>query len=111
MKKLLAESLNEWKLFGKKADTPVDPYENEYKIGKQIENLFHELGFDDAAVGSFGHNRVGIDCEHSNQMFLIKKNGDIYYEGIEFTGEQKPEKIGNINDPDELKKELEKILV
>lgn len=115
MKKLLAESLNEWKLFGKKENDPQmsedDPYEYEYKIGKEIEKVFHKLGFDDAFVGSFGPNRVGIECEKSTQMFLIKKNGDIYYEGIEFTEEQKPEKIGNINYPGELEAPLEKILV
>lgn len=89
----------------------TEAYENEYHVGKQIEGLFHELGFEDADLSSIGPNHVGVYSEHSNQMFKIKNNGDVYYEGIEFVKEIKPKKIGNLKDSKRLQGELKKILV
>jgi hypothetical protein len=109
MKKLVKESLNEWNLF-KHNDTEDIPYTKEYQIGKKLVSIFRELGFY-GAVGALGEDHVVIECEHGNFMFYIE-NDNIYYEGIEFTDElEAAEFIGNINNPEELKAELEKILV
>ena len=108
MKKLLSESLDEWNLFRNNINT--DPYEEEYKTGEELVSIFNEIGFK-ATVGSLGKNLVGIECENNNFMFYLEDD-DIYYEGIEFTDElEVAEFIGNLNNPERLKAELQKILV
>ena len=116
MKKLVKESLNEWNSFKttqwnlSRNNAEPDPFEEEYKIGQELVSLFNEIGFK-AAISSLGANHIGIQCENSNFMFYVEDD-NIYYEGIEFTDElEAAEFIGNLNNPEELKAELEKILV
>ena len=127
MKKLVFESLNEWKLFGRKQqkydqafddiDQGIDPMQDVYDEGLKLVKLFREIGFDDAELSGLGrlHKKatVGIMTEKQEFDFSIDfKTGDVFFDGKYWDADREGKGlIGNFNNPEELKKELEKILV
>jgi hypothetical protein len=128
MKKLVAESMNEWKIFGDKKPYVPRPNSNisNSKVTSAenvIVNIFKELGMEDAHISSKelhpGMNDVtgkifAVHTDRGSYHFEIDKEGNVSYEydeGMEFGDEADEWSLGNLSHPEKLKSKIKEIII
>lgn len=123
MKKLLAESLNEWKLFNRKQqrydkllnaiDDNIDPiqdvHDNAQILSKIFSKVYKPANPSGLGRSAIGRQNIALLADKIEYNFQITKSGKVFYNGTD-SFKFSPEFLGNINDEKTLAINLKKAL-